>query len=90
MNSPWDVFDVYRVHVGQGTVQLCDYDWFVEAPGGSIWPDKLRARAKRCRTFREVYTKSHSMVGLSNDRLDFIEYSGYARIWRNVGARASR
>ncbi|HEU0024559.1 MAG TPA: glycosyltransferase family 39 protein [Thermoleophilaceae bacterium] len=86
--SPWEVYDVYRVRSGQAR-GVCDFDWFVDAPGGSSWPARIRRQARRCGTFREVFVQPESMVGLTNDRLDFIEYTGYARIWRNVDRKRS-
>ena len=89
VSSPWDVYDVYRVHAGQARRSVCDFDWFVEAPGSSTWPERVQRRAKRCHTFREVFDSREPLVGLSNDRLDFIKYTGYATIWKNVGRRRS-
>ena len=89
VSSPWDVYDVYRVRAGQARRDVCDFDWFVDTPGSSAWPDRVQNRAKRCHTFREVFNAREPLVGLSNDRLDFIEYMGYATIWKNVGLRRS-
>lgn len=82
--SPWDVYDVYRVRAGQARGSVCRYDWFVDAPGGSSWSSRIRRQAKRCGTFHEVFSRPEPLVGLTNDRLDFIQYTGYARIWKNV------
>jgi hypothetical protein len=82
--SPWDVYDVYRVRAGQARGSVCRYDWFVDAPGGSSWSRRILRKAKRCGTFREVFSQPDSLLGLSNDRLDFIQYTGHARIWKNV------
>ena len=82
--SPWDVYDVYRVRAGQARGSVCRYDWFVDAPGGSSWSSGIRRQAKRCGTFHEVFSRPEPLVGLTNDRLDFIQYTGYARIWKNV------
>jgi hypothetical protein len=87
--SPWDVYDVYRVRSGQAHGGVCRFDWFVDAPGGSSWSARIRRQAKRCGTFREVFIQPEPLVGLSTDRLDFIQYTGYARIWKNVHRRRS-
>jgi hypothetical protein len=89
VSSPWDVYDVYRVQAGQARRSVCDFDWYVEAPGSSTWPKRVQRRAKRCHTFREVFDSREALVGLSDDRLDFIRYTGYAKIWKNVGRRRS-
>ena len=89
LDSPWDVYDVYRVRSGQARGGVCRFDWFVDAPGGSSWSARIRRQARRCGTFREVFIQPEPLVGLSSDRLDFIHYTGYARIWKNVHPRRS-
>jgi Dolichyl-phosphate-mannose-protein mannosyltransferase len=89
LDSPWDVYDVYRLKAGQARGDVCDYDWLVDVPGGSSWPNRVLDRVRRCGRFREVFIRPEQMVGLTNDRLDFIDYTGYARIWKNVARRRS-
>jgi len=83
IGDPWVVFDVYRIENRQHRQGLCDFDWFVEAPGGSPWPPQIRQAIDRCGSFEPVYQGPEQVVGLGAD-LRFIRYTAYTTIWRNT------
>lgn len=84
IESPDAVYDVYRIAHGQNPVALCDFDWFVQAPGGSSWPRGVSREISDCGTFERVYTKPAEITGLRSD-LRFVEYTAPATVWRNTG-----
>ena len=87
--SPNDVYDVYRVqHLGK-PFNACDFDWFIEVPGGEPWPPAIRRAIQRC-GFRKVYESSATLTGLGSN-LRFVTYRAPIEIWerRRGGGSAS-
>jgi len=82
IDRPWLVFDVYRIEQRQHRQPLCSFDWFVEAPGGSQWPEDIERRVAACGTFRRAYTEARTVTGLGQD-LRFITYTAYTTVWKN-------
>jgi hypothetical protein len=83
IQSPWDVFDVYRITHGESTLDLCEYDWFVDVEGSYTWPEAIAAAVKRCDRFEPVYTDTSMVANLGPD-LRYGTYPVRVTIWRNV------
>lgn len=86
INSPWDVYDVYRVQERQNPVSLCDFDWFVDAAGGAPWPTSVQTAIHSCGTFRQVYQSRSEITGLTCE-LQFVTYNDAntrLRVYRNM------
>lgn len=89
LETPWDVFDVYRITHGQSEIDLCEYDWFVDSQGAYQWPGPIVFKLHRCGVFESVLTTQSTVVGMSRD-LDYVRYSVKVVVWRNlesVGAK---
>lgn len=83
IRSPYQVYDAFRVAHGQATGPLCSYSWFVDAPGGSAWPQQVLDAVHRCGTFHPVYQSRLPITGLGSD-LRFVNYTGPLTIWENT------
>jgi hypothetical protein len=88
IETPWDVFDVYRITHGQSEISLCEYDWFVDSQGAYQWPGPTVFELHRCGVFEPVWTSESTVVGMGRD-LDYVHYQVKVVVWRNsesVGA----
>jgi len=89
IETPWDVFDVYRFTHGQSEIDLCDYDWFVDSQGAYQWPGPMVFELHRCDVFEPVLTTESTVVGMGRD-LDYVRYQVKVVVWQNsktVGAK---
>ncbi len=82
INSPWDVYDVYRVQHGEFEGDLCDADWFVDEERGTAWPADIRQRIEACGTFVQVYSSVSEVTALGRN-LTFVTYPVRTTIWIN-------
>jgi hypothetical protein len=82
IDSPYDLYDVYRVKHLAKPVDVCDFQWFVVVPGGEAWPAAVREQMLRCGSFHELYSARATMTNLGSS-LDFVTYSEPIEIWRN-------
>ncbi len=57
VNSPWSVYDTYRVAHHQLPKPICAVDWFVSAQGAGTWSDRVRREVAACGTFKKVYAR---------------------------------
>jgi 4-amino-4-deoxy-L-arabinose transferase-like glycosyltransferase len=83
IESPWQVFDVYRVRHGELHTSVCKADWFVVAQGAGRWPTEVRQRIAACGNFRRVYRKRAPVTNLGRD-LSWVTWTGRVAIYRNV------
>jgi hypothetical protein len=87
IETPWKVFDTYRIEHRQHRKPLCRFDWFVAAAGGAPWPERIERRIRRCGTFREVFQQRDEVTIFASE-LHFATLGGGVRVFRNV--RSSR
>jgi hypothetical protein len=83
IESPWDVYDNYRVTQEESETDLCDYDWFVNAKGSYAWSDNVLETMEGCEKFELVYTTIDTVVNLGSD-LRYISYQVYTEVWQNT------
>ncbi len=83
IESPWDVFDVYRVVHGQSEMSLCEYDWFVNSEGSYEWPGSVLQTIQQCEGFQQVFTTTSTVVGLGTD-LNYVSYPVEIAVWQNT------
>jgi hypothetical protein len=87
IDSPYDLYDVYRVKHLAKPVDVCDFQWFVAVPGGEAWPAAIREQMLRCGSFREIYAARATLTNLGSN-LRFVTYTEPIEIWRNeAGSR---
>ncbi|UCC64521.1 MAG: glycosyltransferase family 39 protein [Anaerolineae bacterium] len=86
IDSPWDVFDVYRIAHGQSEIGLCEYDWFVDSRGSYAWPGPILEAIERCGNFRQAFSTTSTVVGLGTD-LNHVSYPVSIAVWQNTGRR---
>ena len=87
INSPWDVFDHYRITHGDSTIDLCEYDWFVDSKGSYDWPEPILREIEQCGHFEPVYRARLIVFGLDRD-LDLLNYPVSVTIWKNTSRTA--
>jgi hypothetical protein len=88
IDSPYDLYDVSRVEHLASPIDVCQFGWFIEVPGGEPWPASIEKAMHRCGTFREVYSASTTITGLGRS-LGFVTYRAPIEVWKNEGARAA-
>jgi 4-amino-4-deoxy-L-arabinose transferase-like glycosyltransferase len=82
IDTPYDLYDVYRVEHLAKPVDVCSFQWFVVVPGGEAWPAAVREQMLRCGSFREIYTARATLTNLGSN-LRYITYTEPIEIWRN-------
>ncbi len=82
IDTPYDLYDAYRVKHLAKPVDVCAFQWFVVVPGGEAWPAALREEMLRCGSFREVYAARATLTNLGSS-LRFVTYTEPIEIWRN-------
>jgi hypothetical protein len=83
IESPWQVFDVYRLRHGELHASVCQADWFVVAQGAGRWPTEVRRRIADCGSFRRVYRERAPVTNLGRD-LGWVTWTGRVAIYRNL------
>ena len=86
INSPWDVFDVYRITHGESEIGLCQYNWFIDRQGSYSWPENVRSAITQCDGFQQVFSATSWVVGL-DPKLEFVTYPVHTTVWRNTSKR---
>jgi 4-amino-4-deoxy-L-arabinose transferase-like glycosyltransferase len=87
INSPWDVFDAFRITHGESKISLCQYDWFVNSEGSYKWPDSILKEIQQCGDFKPVFSRVTMVVGLGSD-LEYVAYPVKTTVWRNTSSEA--
>jgi hypothetical protein len=82
IDTPYDLYDAYRVKHLAKPVDVCAFQWFVVVPGGEAWPAAVREQMLRCGSFREIYTARATLTNLGSN-LGFVTYTEPIEIWRN-------
>jgi hypothetical protein len=83
IDSPWDIYDVYRVTNGESATELCAYDWFVNSQSVYAWPQAVADAVQRCGTFVPVYAADSMVVAMDTD-LRYARYPVSVTVWRNL------
>lgn len=82
IDSPWDIFDVYRITHGESEIELCEYDWFVDSQWAYTWPEAIAGAVQGCGTFEQVYIASSTVVNMGTE-LGYVRYPVSVTVWRN-------
>jgi hypothetical protein len=83
INSPWDVFDVYRITLGESEIDLCEYDWFVDSQGANRWPASVMDEVQKCGTFTPAFSTVSDVENMGID-LDYVHYQVQITVWQNT------
>lgn len=82
--TPWDVYDYYRITHGEGAVDICAYDWFVDTQGSYAWPQAVREAVESCGTYRQVLTTTSYVIALGAD-WNYVRYPVQTIVWQREG-----
>ncbi len=88
IGNPYDVYEASQVEHLTGGADVCAFQWFIEVPGGELWPASIRQAMRHCGTFRRIYDSSAQLTGLGRS-LSFVTYRAPIEIWKNEHARTS-
>jgi hypothetical protein len=89
IDSPYDIYDVYRVEHMAVPPDLCSFQWFIEVPGGESWPTSIKQAVNRCDSFKRVFSSRARVTGLSH-QLNFVTYWAPIEIYRNQTRPSAR
>jgi hypothetical protein len=82
IESPWDVFDVYRITHGESEIGLCEYDWFVDSQGAYQWPGYIAFQVHQCGSFELAYSATTVREGMGPD-LRYARSPVKVDVWEN-------
>jgi hypothetical protein len=80
IDSPWDVYDAYRITHGEETPDLCAYDWVVDVQGAYAWPADVREELEACETYRPFYRHTSMIINLGAD-FTYVRYPVETVVW---------
>jgi hypothetical protein len=80
IDSPWDVYDTYRLTTEPTAPGVCDYDWIVDVKGSYAWPEEVQAEIEGCTGYERVTSHISTVVNLGVD-LSYISYPVETVIW---------
>jgi 4-amino-4-deoxy-L-arabinose transferase-like glycosyltransferase len=83
IDSPWDVYDTYRITHEEETPDLCDYDWIVDVRGSYRWPQEIQEKLEQCETYQPIYDHTSLVINLGED-FNYVRYPINTVIWENV------
>jgi 4-amino-4-deoxy-L-arabinose transferase-like glycosyltransferase len=89
IESPWDVYDTYRVTHESDAPDLCTYDWVVDVRGSYTWPPAIQETLEQCETYRQIYRHTSFVINLGAD-FNYVRYPVETVIWENIRGRAQR
>jgi hypothetical protein len=82
IDSPWDVYDAYRVSHDQSPLGLCEYDWFINVRSSYAWPEFFTEAIRECARYQNVHTYTSLVTNLGAD-LRFYTYPTEAVVLRS-------
>jgi hypothetical protein len=83
IDSPWAVYDVYRITHGESQIDLCEYDWFIESDALPKWPESVSSTIQRCGHFEQAFVAASTVTALSPS-LKYERYLVRTVVWRNT------
>jgi hypothetical protein len=86
IETPWDVYDNYRVTNENLEIDLCEYDWFVNVKGSYAWADDVLETMEECESFELTYKTVDTGINLAPD-LRYVSYQVYTEVWQNTTER---
>ncbi|MCJ7739411.1 MAG: hypothetical protein MUQ10_19210, partial [Anaerolineae bacterium] len=84
IESPWYVFDAYRLTHDAAGADVCDYDWMVDVRGSYRWPSAIVADLERCDSFERVFSSTSIVTNPGTD-FRFVSYPVETVIWKDTG-----
>jgi hypothetical protein len=82
IDSPWDVYDTYRITHEEDAPDLCAYDWVVDVQGSYAWPSEIRETLEQCETYHPFYRHTSMVINLGAD-FNYVRYPVETVVWRN-------
>ena len=87
IESPWDVYDTYRITHEEDAPDLCAYDWMVDVQGSYAWPLDIRETLEQCDTYRMVYSHTSMVINLGAG-FTYVRYPVETVVWANNRERS--
>jgi hypothetical protein len=83
IESPWDVYDDYRIAEDGLEGELCGFEWFVNVKGSYAWSDGVLQTVDACSGFELAHTSVDTVVNLGPD-LRYVSYQVHTEVWQNT------
>ena len=84
IESPWDVYDEYRITHEEAAPAVCEYDWFVDTRGSFAWPDEILDRKAECGSYEQVFSSTSYVINLGADAT-YVSQPVDSIVWKNTG-----
>lgn len=84
IDSPWDVYDEYRITHEEGAPALCEYDWFVDTRGSFAWPEEILDQKAECDNYEQVFSSTSYVINLGADAT-YVSQPVESVVWKNSG-----
>jgi len=81
IESPWSIYDTFRVENETLPVGICEFDWFVATPNG--WPEDVTEAVHACGSFELVFSDTHELHGFTEE-YHWITYPATSEVWERV------
>ena len=83
IDTPWDVYDQYRLTDEDPAPGICEYDWIVDTEGSYAWTEDTRAALSGCPNYVPVASHTSTVVNLGAD-LSYVAYPVRTTIWQST------
>jgi hypothetical protein len=83
INSPWDVYDTYRVATEPTAPAPCDFEWMVDVRGSYTWTPEVAAALEACPDYRRVYAHTSLVINPGAD-FRYVSYPVETIIWQRL------
>ncbi len=84
IESPWDVYDQYRITHEETAPDICAYEWMVDVRGSYAWPSELQHALEECGVYEAVISHTSTVINLGAD-FNYVSYPVETIVWENRG-----
>jgi len=83
IESPWDVYDQYRITHEEPAPSICEYDWFVDSRGSFAWSEQVLEQIEACDTYERVFSSTSMVINLGAN-FRYVSYPVDIVVWRST------
>lgn len=83
IDSPWRVYDEYRITHEETAPSVCEYQWFVDVRGSFAWPEEVLDQKAQCNSYEEAFSSTSQVINLGADA-NYVTYPVEIVVWKNT------
>lgn len=83
IDSPWDVYDEYRIDHEEDTPGVCEYDWFVDTRGTFAFSEEILDQKATCESYEEVFSSTSYVISLGASAT-YVSHPVETTVWKNI------